>query len=376
MGKFNDSYNNLILESYHRQFGLMWTESAAKKSVENMLKKGFNIKDILADFDNFLVPNKWFSFKKLFKSKPLIKIDSFSGKNCKIQVTYSAKFSQEEIHNLIYGKDDKKEKIGGIIYNEAFTLHLESYGFKVPPGILDDSSNDDDDADDDTADVSTDNDNELDESVSKLKNHKKLILEAADSQPDVINVIFNFTKVNYIKNIKARQMKNPNYIESFTGIVYLGFNNSEDALINLGTVKYAQSRYENMNPPKPIKDQIREMWKKPNKDFGIWGSLAQKGLKAAANGVFGGMFSQTVQEESLDINLKDTFQYNNNVIGGDLEKRSKSIVSSKSILKEKFDKKYSTENAGFTISDVDENKFKIIFKVHGVGIFKLDVESS
>jgi hypothetical protein len=268
---------------------------------------------------------------------------------------------------LIYGQEDKKNKIGGIIYNEALTLNLEKAGFSIP----DESSSDGNEETNDESD-----DEGLEESV--LLKYKNVISEAKDkgSIPTNINVIFNFTKVNYIKNIKARQMKNPNYIESFTGMIYLGFNNSDDNLINLGTVKYAQSRYANMDPPKPIKDQIRDMWNKPNKDFGVLGTLAQKGMKTAANGIFGGLFSQTVQEESLDISLKDTFQYNNNRLGGDLEQRSKTIITAKSILKDKFDQKYSTENANFSVSDAGENKFKIVFKVNDVGIFKLDVEQS
>ena len=364
MSKFDSTYDNLILESYHRQFGLMWTESAAKKSIENMLKKGFNVEDILADFDDFLVPKKWFSFKKLFSSKPKIQIDSFSGKNCKIIATYSKDLSDDEMNSLVYGKDDKKKKIGGIIYNEALTPQLADFGFEIPSDAkgAEQESNDED------------NDSELDESVNTAFNN--IIIEESGSKPKKINVVFNFTKVNYIKNIKARQMKNPNYIESFSGSVYLGFDDSEDKLIKLGTITYAQSRYANMNPPKPIKDQIRDMWNKPNKDFGMWGTLAQKGMQAAANGIFGGLFSQTVQEESLDIKLEEKFQYNNNQPGGDLEKRASSIETAKSILQKEFDKKYSTANAGFTISSAGDNKFKIIFKVNDVGIFKLDVEQS
>lgn len=380
MSKFDDSYNKIISESYHRQLGLMWTESSAKRSISNMLKKGFNIDDVLADFDNFLVPKKWFSFKKLFSAKPEIKIDSFSGKNCTIQVIYTQNFSENEIKNLIYGKEGKKEKIGGIIYNEELTSHLEHFEFKLPPDLQENPDNDEEGEDDDLAEDSPNDssaDDGLEESAS-TKNKKPIIMEASNNIPTGIKVIFYFSRVNYIKNIKARQMKNPNYIESFSGNVYLGFGDpdNEDGLIKLGTVTYAQSRFANMNPPKPIKDQIKEMWDKPNKDFGMWGNLAQKGMAAAANGIFGGLFSKTIQEESLDIKLDNKFQYNNNTKGGNLEKRSDKIVTAKSIINKKFVEKYAGANSGFNLSDNGDNKFKLIFKVGGVAIFKIDVEQS
>jgi hypothetical protein len=329
------------MESYHHQIGLTWTESAAMRSIKNMLMKGLKGENILVDFDNFFVPKKWFSFKSILNGKPQVDMGSFSGKNCQIKVTFTGSPSENEMKKFIFG-DKSDKKLGGIKYNSKFEDILKDYN--EPDG---------------------DEDEGIDENV-RSQYLGSLISEDVTNLPSTISVIFNFNQISFIENIKPRQMKNPNYIKSLNGSVQLGI---DDQIITIGSVKYFQSRFANMNPPKPIKDQIKDMWNKPNKDFGMWGTLAQKGLAAAANGVFGGLFSKTIQEENLDIGLSNEFAFANNT--KENKQKEAGNTDNTKIIEDKISSLYSSESSSFEVYESGSAGYEIVFKVDDKEVFEI-----
>lgn len=311
--KFNETYNKIILESYHRKFGLFWTEGMLSKAIKGLLLKKRIQKELLASIDNVLVPKKWFSFKKVLKSKPIIEIDSIGGKNCKITVTYSADYDENEFEGLIEGREGKKFK--GIRYNPAY-------------GEIFEDLNDEDELNDD---------DELKEDDDSDDDEKSDLLEKLSSK---VSIILNYKKVNYIDGIKSSKMKNPNYIKSFDGDIILQIGDNEDCSKKIGTITYAQSRYANMNPPKPLKQKIKEFWNKPATDFGLAGELVKGALGAIGTGLTGGLFSEVVQAEDVNINIDDQFQYKNNKETANKSDNDKRLLLIKKILQ----KSYNTSN--------------------------------
>jgi hypothetical protein len=275
-----ENINNIITEKYHHKYVGGWNQKTAGAAIGNMLKSA--VFKELESLNDLFVPKSWFDFKNVFKSKEKsdesLNIINYNVAGCMIQVTMETD-DQKAIKNLIYGKekgeDIGQKKPGGLIFNKEFAEIFKEIG------------------------------------LSKTDESEKTVR---------FKVRFSFYKPKFVENAKQSKRINPNYLKSIVGNIYFIFDEEE---INVGTCEYFQSRYANMDPPKPLKDQIKDMWDKPNKDFGLIGSLVSKGVGAAVAGVAGGLFSKTVQEENFEITIDEKFNFSKNITDIKGEKRAK-----------------------------------------------------
>lgn len=341
--KFNKIYteniNNIITEKYHHKFLGGWNQKTAGEAIAKMLKSAVR-KDI-ESLNDLFVPKSWFDFKKVFKEEPELNIINYNVTGCKIQVRLSAKLVENDILNLLYGKKKGEgighKKPGGLIFNKEFTDILEKIGYSI-----DDSS------------------------------------KASDGDGLKFDILFSFYKPKFVENAKQSKRINPNYLKSIVGNIYLVFDDNEDLSINVGTCEYFQSRYANMDPPKPLKDQIKDMWDKPNKDFGLLGSLVSKGIGAATTGLTGGLFSKTVQEENFEITINEKFNFSNNVLGGDIDNKSNEALD-EAILDEMEEwinnmrETLGDTRISFDIDNVDNRNYNIIIRIDDISLVNINI---
>lgn len=346
---YKDTVSNIITEKYHRNIGF-WTANKASKSVASMLKNA--IKDeYVNEFNDSFVPKKWFDFEKLFELKPKIEISSFGASNCKIRLLYTISMNQDETFKFIYGDSKggkllpflKNPKPGGLIFNDNLNEIFVDAGFEEP---------------------SPDSD---------LKEIKENITSFNEND---FQVIFSFNKITYVENVKPSKRLNPNYIKSIKGNIYFSIKGSE---VQIGTCEYFQKRFANMDPPKPLKAQIADMWNKPNSDFGIAGTLLAKTISGPANFLAGGLFSKVVQEENFDITLDEKYTYSNNITGGDIDTRNSDnsdyIETRLNNLFEKIGSELGEDSlVGFSISRPSETKYLIILDVNGMNLMQIVME--
>jgi hypothetical protein len=298
--KFDQIYKeNIITEKYHRHFGF-WNASKAGKAIGNMLKSAIG-KKFSGNFNDLFLPKKWFDFKKQFKDNFDLNIINYGVANCKIHLKSTVELNGVNAKNFIYGENPEETiengKQGGLIFNREFETIFEKLGYIVPKKSSD-----------------------IQEELSSTKiNELKL----------TFTLLISFNKPTFVENVKQAKRINPNYLKSIKGNVFFIFNNQDDYPINVGTCEYFQSRYANMDPPKPLKDQIKDMWDKPNKDFGLLGSLVAKGIGSATTAIAGGLFSKTVQEENFDLDIDEKFSFSNNRPGGDIGSKSSDVEGEK-----------------------------------------------
>jgi len=163
-----------------------------------------------------------------------------------------------------------------------------------------DEFNEDDGADEnkDSEDNKDSNDNE-DEKIEDIFKGKKY------------GLIFSFNKITYIDGIKATKYNNPNYVKSMSGNILFFV---DTARINIGKITWDQKRTKDMDPPKPIRKQIKERWNNPGQT-GMIGFAAAKlvgGVIGGAGKLMGLSFGEVTQEEDLRIEIKDQFLFSSN----------------------------------------------------------------
>lgn len=340
--KFNEIYEqnkHIITEKNHGWLKVgPWTKNAAGKSVGKMLKN-MVVKDVIHSFNDEFVKKKWFNFKKVFKSKPVVEVLSYGAANCKIRLTYNYELDEKETELFIYGPKEKgkylpllpKPKPGGIFFNDNFKELLEACEYE-DPGKSEDMD---------------------------LNGIKKLNL----------SIVFSFNKITYIDQVKKQSQKiNPNYIKSLKGNIYMLFDSKEETETLIGTCEYFQSRYKNMDPPKPLKDQIKDMWNKPNKDFGLLGTLAAKGLGAIGGFATGSLFREKTQDESVILSIDGKFSFSNNIKGGDIDTRNANKKSEiPDVFSDYFESLADELNDSLSIMINVENKSEIEYIVTFIG---------
>lgn len=100
----NESNDNLIKEEYHRTPLLGWSQNAFSKTIINMIKRA--IKNYGAEeFDDYFLSKNLFSFKDLFKSKPVK--ESFGGGGGKLGITLKYEINAKEDATKILIGDGK-----------------------------------------------------------------------------------------------------------------------------------------------------------------------------------------------------------------------------------------------------------------------------
>lgn len=194
-------------------------------------------------------------------------------------------------------------------------------------------------------------------------------------------VLFSFNKPVYIDGIKASKKTNPNYLKSIKGNVYFVFKEDEGNAVRVGTCEYFQSRYANMDPPKSLKDHLKDMWNKPASDFGLIGTLVAKGVNSATSAAVGGALSKSVQDENFTITIEDKFTYSNNLIEGDIDSRENKKSDGDraiSILNEYFENIKSEIGEecilDFDVIKISENKFEVKIMAEGFTLGRISME--
>ena len=76
-------------------------------------------------------------------------------------------------------------------------------------------------------------------------------------------------------------------------------------------VTWTQYRTENMNPPKPIKDEIKKIWNNPNEGFGLIGLGLKKLSGGLSSALVGGGLSSKIADEDFECNFKSVYSINN-----------------------------------------------------------------
>lgn len=334
MNELTETYlEDIIFEAYGRPV-LGWSSNYFEKIVVKLLTKRIK-KDGAIDFNDFFVSKKLFDFKDLFNEAPEVQT-SGAGKSLFVKLIYSIKLKKSEAEKLLLGiKDNKSGKYinCGLLFNQKFRSYFDI-------GTIDDElaegdgtlkSSDPELAEDDNSEGGSDP--ELAESFENIylkniiseglfkkqkqftqpfdindKNLKKLI------EGDLnLSVIFEFDSVQYCKNFKKKEQFNINRLSGMTGTAYMQFNDNEELNItNEGKVEWLQRRTANMDPPKPIKDEIKERWANPNQGYGLLG-LATKKLVGGAFHLMGGtsISFDVVQNESFTISFLNEFSHNN-----------------------------------------------------------------
>lgn len=325
-----DSNKNIISEEYHNApFG--WSKNYFGKVMIAMIKHTIK-KFAYKEFDDFFLSDKLYSFKNLFKTDPKVSVAG-AGKSFSVILNYEIDVKDEESDKILIGKEGSKHlkngktqksgvlsrlfgKLGkndrGILWNFAFL------DFFVKEGLVE--KNDKDElAEEDINDIF-------------LKTYLKTVIsEDAEttSAPFVIDqanplklakigVTFEFNKINYCEGCKRKDYINANRVTGMNGIAYLKFfpNKGSEFTIPVtdeNGITWTQYRTENMNPPKPIKDEIKKIWNNPNEGFGLLGLGLKKLGGALSAAAFGGGLSSKIADEDFECTFKSMYSINNSV---------------------------------------------------------------
>lgn len=96
------------------------------------------------------------------------------------------------------------------------------------------------------------------------------------------------------------------------GNVWLIFTiDGNDIKFNVGDVEWLQERTSNMDPPKPIKDEIKQIWNNPNQGFGLLGLGLKKLAGGLQNTILGPVGSSKVQNEDLICDFSEEYSMQN-----------------------------------------------------------------
>ena len=192
-----------------------------------------------------------------------------------------------------------------------------------------------------------------------------------------ISVILEFDSIQYIDKIKKKWMLNLNYVKGMKGKAYLQFNGSDqtDAIqVTVGDdgLEWFQKRTENMEPPKPIREELKQIWDHPNEGFGLLGLAVRKSASAVGNTLFGPIGGAVIQEARLDVNFKNEYSVNNMsgertkpVSKDDSEKRRLKI----NIIEDLLNK--STSNIiDWLKNESEDKKFECLARYNGKDVIK------
>lgn len=192
-----------------------------------------------------------------------------------------------------------------------------------------------------------------------------------------IGVSFEFNKIKYCDKIKKRkEYLNTNRVTEMTGTAYLIFNvGGKKITVQVSDdndITWVQGRTENMNPPTPIKDEIKKIWNNPDQGFGLIGLGVKKLAGAAQRNVLGSVGSSKISDEDLECKFNDEYSIQNSKDIAPKEKKNKkggyNIALGK--IKKELENKCSgieweveikEKNYECTAKIDDNNLFKILF---------------
>lgn len=362
MNKFNEIYLNNIIEEAYRRPLLGWSAKNFEKTITKKLLKhikgGLFGQSAFELFNNYFVSKKLFDFKKFLESKPEIET-SGEGVDLLIKVSYSIELNEDEAKRFFIGIEKNEQyKDKGILWNKAFAddldLGIEEYEtleednefqinespdtFKyvylnniINEGLFGiGKKQEKEDAKD--AEIPPLNDDDFSEWMGKGNNK--------------ITIIFEFDGVDYCKNFKSKERFNLNRLSGMNGTVFMIIGNNEPIELS-ESLKWQQKRTEDMDPPKPIKDEIKAAWSagKNGQGAGLVG-LAAKKLVGGAIGLGTGLNAQSfnvIQNEDFEIKFNNVYHYKNaeSKSNSKVKKISKADKDKNSLLDDKIEEMLS-----------------------------------
>lgn len=278
------------------------------------------------------------------------------------------------------------EKIYGILYNKAFFNKFDENG------LIDEKDTGD------TGDIGDTGDMEELEKPGEpgksepIKESINLLNEEDEKEKDIlsnfkeiklskIGVAFTFKTITYCEGCKKRKDKiNPNRVTSMKGSAFLYFESGSSKFyikVSNNGITWTQLRTENMNPPKPISQEVKEVWNNPNQGFGLVGLGLKKLGGGLKNALFGSFGSSKLSEENLECEFESIYSSQNaNSVApeeekdaeedkGSIKAKIESILGSKDKNQEiewdvnRVDKKTFECTASLGVEDLIKFSFKI-----------------
>lgn len=334
MNELTETYlEDIIFEAYGRPiFG--WSSNYFEKTIVKLLKKQIKRNGAI-DFNDFFVSKKIFDFEDLFNETPEVQT-SGAGESLFVKLIYSITLKEPEVKKLLLGIKNNKGKYVdcGLLFNKKFRSYFNiatiDDEMAEDDNTIKSSDNELDEGDDSEKNINVDD--EMAESFENVylkniineglfKKSKKQFVQPFDMDDKNLknligrdlnlSVIFEFDSVQYCKNFKKKERFNLNRLSGMTGTAYMQFNENEsEKITGDGNVEWLQKRTANMDPPKPIKDEIKERWANPNQGYGLLG-LATKKLVGGTFHLMGGtsINFDVVQEGSFKISFDNEFSH-------------------------------------------------------------------
>lgn len=363
MNKFNEIYLNNIIEEAYRRPLLGWSAKNFEKTITKKLLKhikgGLFGQSAFELFNNYFISKKLFDFKKFLESKPEIET-SGEGADLLIKVSYSIELNEDEAKKFFIGIEKNGQyKDKGILWNKSFAddldLGIEEYetleednesqinespdSFKyvylnniINEGLFGFGKKQEDAKDAKNAEIPPLNDNDFSEWMGKGNNK--------------ITIIFEFDGVDYCKNFKSKERFNLNRLSGMNGTIFMIIGNNEPIELS-ESLKWQQKRTEDMDPPKPIKDEIKAAWSagKNGQGAGLVG-LAAKKLVGGAIGLGTGLNAQSfnvIQNEDFEIKFNNVYHYKNaeSKANSKVKKISKADKDKNALLNDKIEEMLS-----------------------------------
>ena len=189
-----------------------------------------------------------------------------------------------------------------------------------------------------------------------------------------IGVTFVFKGIKYCENCKNKDFINPNRVVSIGGNVFLYFENENGKKINIKVgdkVSWTQYRTTNMNPPKPITQEIKEMWNNPKPDgYGLAGLAAKKIVGGAFSGLLGGTEFSKIQDEDFICEFIDAASKNNArpIAPKEEENKDEDNESLSSVIQSLLEKKCQKTD---WVIEQDEDTFICTSSIDGIELLKI-----
>lgn len=377
--------NELLLEATRRPiFG--WTENYFNKNIASLVVKQIK-KEGAKEFNDFFISKKVFDFKPLFKTKPEFSLNG-SGVKMLLKLKYTLELDKKTLESLLIGIKDKgqdgKYQIKGLLFNPSFRNEFE---IEEVDEDTSESSNENEtknsDVDDDEEFGEFNEDtfesvyyNIINEGLfSSFRKKKKEAVFAPFNEDQArnliggggsISVIFELGQIKYCENHKKKDNLNVNHVTEMSGIAYLEFllggKTFTIPVSSENGVVWKQKRTEGMNPPKPIKDELKQIWKNPNEGFGVAGLAAKKLVGGIAAVTLGSMGGNVVQEGGFDVSFINSFSESN--MSGEKVSNSNNEKSGNVDIIEIIENKLNDEFDDVYVNANKDNEFtcKIIYK--------------
>lgn len=318
----NSESEEIITEEFHRPPLLGWNKNYFTKIMVKMLRSSIK-KYAAKEFDGYFLPNKLYSFKELFESDPKVNVGG-SGKNFSVTLRYEIDIKSKQAASILIGNFDDTKKLilgegeRGILYNIAFKKKFEE------EGVLGESEDVEEEEGEENIEENIITKTYLNSIITEAK-EKKESNNLDISEDTIINlkekftslsVIFSFRKIKFCDNIrKDGDYVNTNRVVGMDGTAYLVFNvdskNITFQVTSKGGVEWTQKRTANMDPPKPIREELKKIWDNPQQGFGLLGLGLKKLGGGLQNTLLGPMGSKKVGSEGLSCSFEEVYSLQN-----------------------------------------------------------------